>query len=318
MDDFYESKDVDLPNVPLVTGTSYAGYVGGLPEDLDIQTGVMAHRGPFVGCIRDLVMQEEYVDWEVETTLTGATLGTCSVVGDVAEPESPTATLAPVTEAPQAFDIQQIFPDIDWATGSDIQGSCGLPVSPALDPELNIDSGLRFGVKTGSYIEYIKKNLPEMITDQNRFQIEFKTSKPEGMIFFMGHDAGKTDFIALFLKGGKLVYSFNCGSGPSHLATENRVNDGKWHSVEFSRVAKHGKLVLDSIEVKVEPHNKESAGSTTNLEVKPNIYMGGVSRAIATNDDIKRDLQFRGIAPVCTLFMPGFFQTDHLSVHFYQ
>merc|ERR1711994_757424 len=96
------------------------------------------------------------------------------------------------------------------------------------------------------------------------------------------------------VKGGKLVYSFNCGSGASHLATNFRVDDGKWHSVEFSRVAKHGKLVFDSIEVKVETHNRESQGSTTNLEVRPNIYLGGLEPSIAGSDDLKRDLQMRG------------------------
>jgi laminin alpha 3/5 len=178
--------------------------------------------------------------------------------------------------------------------GVDTQGSCRLPVSPALDPDLDINSGLRFGTKDGSYIEYVKKNLPAMMVDQNRFQVEFKTTSSEGLIFFMVHEEGKTDFIALFVKGGKLVYSFNCGSGASKLATNFRVDDGKWHSVEFSRVAKHGKLVFDSIEVKVEAHNRASLGSTTNLEVKPNIYLGGVEPSIASSDDLKRDLQLRG------------------------
>jgi len=169
------------------------------------------------------------------------------------------------------------------------------------DPDLNMDSGLRFGIKQGSYIEYIKRGLPEKMVDQNRFQIDFKTSHPNGLIFFMIHEVGKTDFIALFVKNGKLVYSFNCGSGPSYLATEQRVDDDKWHSVEFSRIHKMGKLVLDTFEVKVEPHNRESAGSTTALEVRPNIFLGGLNSTIAIRDDIKRDLRMRGNEEI-----PGF------------
>ena len=200
-----------------------------------------------------------------------ATLNDCDV-----QPEIQTTTteapwvelLPPTSEAPAEYDPRQVFPDVQFGeVGVDTQGSCRLPVSPALDPDLNINSGLRFGTKAGSYIEYVKKNLPDMMVDQNRFYLEFKTSSPEGLIFMMVHEEGKTDFIALFVKGGRLVYSFNCGSGASHLATNIRVDDGKWHTVEFSRVAKQGKLVFDSIEVKVEAHNRASLGSTTNLEV---------------------------------------------------
>ena len=258
--------------MPLLTDTTYEAFFGGIPGDKDLMSGVTAHKGSYIGCIRDLVLLEEYVDWEAEATITGATLSDCDVkeVVQMTTTEAPwVELLPPPPETPAEYDPRQVFPDVQFGeVGVDTQGSCRLPVSPALDPDLNINSGLRFGTKAGSYIEYVKKNLPDMMVSQNRFEIEFKTSKPEGLIFFMGHEEGKTDFIALFVKGGKLVYSFNCGSGASHLATNFRVDDGKWHSVEFSRVAKHGKLVFDSIEVKVEAHNRESQGSTTNLEVR--------------------------------------------------
>ena len=271
IDDFFEYKSGEVANLPLLTDTTYEAYFGGIPGEMDLMSGVTAHKGSYIGCIRDLVLLEEYVDWEAEATLTGATLNDC----DVQPPVSLTTTeapwielLPPPSEAPAEYDPRQVFPDVQFGQeGVDTQGSCRLPVSPALDPDLDINSGLRFGTKDGSYIEYVKKNLPAMMVDQNRFQIEFKTTSSEGLIFFMVHEEGKTDFIALFVKGGKLVYSFNCGSGASKLATNFRVDDGKWHSVEFSRVAKHGKLVFDSIEVKVEAHNRASLGSTTNLEV---------------------------------------------------
>ena len=136
---------------------------------------------------------------------------------------------------------------------SDTEGSCRLPVSPALDPDITVSSGLRFGTRGGSYIEYIKKGLHKKMAGQNKFRVDFKTNRPEGLIFFM---FSETDFIVLYIQNGILVYSFNCGSGPSHLATEMREDDDKWDSVEFSRVGKLGKLLLDSSEVKVEAQVK--------------------------------------------------------------
>jgi hypothetical protein len=297
VDDFYEYKSGEVANVPLLFGTSYETFLGGIPDDMEIISGAAAHKGPFIGCVRDLVLLGQYVDWEAEASLTGAILDECSVQGVLvpdATTEDPSLAVPPTPETELRYDFAQLFPALRIGSDADIQGSCSLPVSPALDPELDLHSGFRFGVKSGSYIEYIKKKLPEMMVSQNRFQLDFKTSEPNGLMFFMVHEVGKTDFIALYIKDGKLVYSFNCGSGPSHLATEIRVDDGKWHSVEFSRVAKHGKLVLDSIEVKVDAYNRESAGSTTNLEVRPNIYIGGVDTTIASSEDIKRELQMRG------------------------
>lgn len=236
IDDFYEYKSGEVENVPLLSGTSYEAFFGGIPEDVDIMSGVTAHQGPFIGCLKDLVFLEEYVEWEQETTITGASLSQCSVESKVVEEttEAPKAAAPEQPETPE-YDVKRIFPDFRFGTKEDRQGSCGLPTIPALDEDLDTNSGLRFGVKKDSFIEYIKKGLPEMMADQNRFQTDFKTSEPEGMIFFMGSQDGRTDFIALFIKGGKLVYSFNCGSGPSFLATDFRVDDGKWHSVEFSR-----------------------------------------------------------------------------------
>ena len=104
-----------------------------------------------------------------------------------------------------------------------MKGQCALPVTPSLDPDLNIESGFRFGVKKGSFLEYIKKSLPDMMVDKSRFSIDFKTTHPNGLIFFMFNEEGKKDFVALFVKNHKLVYSFNCGSGPSYLETDFKV-----------------------------------------------------------------------------------------------
>ena len=58
-----------------------------------------------------------------------------------------------------------------------------------------------------------------MMVDKSGFHIDFKTTHPDGLIFFMMNEEAKKDFVALFINNHKLVYSFNCGSGPSYLET---------------------------------------------------------------------------------------------------
>ena len=65
--------------MPLLTDTTYEAFFGGIPDDVDLMSGVTAHKGSYIGCIRDLVLLEEYVDWEAEATITGATLSDCDV-----------------------------------------------------------------------------------------------------------------------------------------------------------------------------------------------------------------------------------------------
>ena len=126
-----------------------------------------------------------------------------------------------VTKCRELF-IQSLV-DLDNLLNFFLKGQCALPVTPSLDPDLNIESGFRFGVKKGSFLEYIKKSLPDMMVDKSRFSIDFKTTHPNGLIFFMFNEEGKKDFVALFVKNHKLVYSFNCGSGPSYLETDFKV-----------------------------------------------------------------------------------------------
>lgn len=310
IDDFYEANSGEKQNIPLLHGTDYETFFGGVSDEVrsGLRAGVTMNDGPFIGCIRDAIVLDQYADFqEKEVGITGASLGECGVLGTVIERVVTTTESAVDKEAKQRAEAEEeydpiaLFPEMKYGPDPPIFGECQLPVSPALDPELSIESGFRFGVKTGSFIEYIKKNLPDMMVDKSRFQIDFKTTHSDGIIFFMMNEVGKKDFIALFIKNRRLVYSFDCGSGPSYLETDFAVSDGKWHSVEFSRVDKHGKLVFDSIEVKVPDHSQYSGGSTTNLEVRPNIYLGGLDESMRNDEAIMRNLQINNQRDI-----PGF------------
>ena len=296
IDDFYELNSGLVDEIPLLVNTEYESFFGGISDTVraDLPSGVFENGSPFIGCIRDAMVINSYVDFQDSVEMSGASLGECGVIAPSIEKASkkPEDKQKPEQEE-EPYDPVALFPGLfpEEDSTPQVYGQCALPVTPALDPELNIESGFRFGVKKGSFLEYIKKSLPEMMVDKSRFQIDFKTTHPTGLIFFMMNEEGKKDFVALFVKNHKLVYSFNCGSGPSYLETDFRVTDGQWHSVEFSRVDKHGKMLFDGIEVKVPDHAQYSGGSTTKLEVKPHIYLGGLDDTMSNDVHIKRELQ---------------------------
>lgn len=83
-------------------------------------------------------------------------------------------------------------------------GECRLPLGPASDPDLSPDSGLRFGTQRESYLEFRRKL---KIKKRSEFSLEFKTTEPDGIIFYAAHE-GHNDFVALFLKNGTV--SIDC------------------------------------------------------------------------------------------------------------
>ena len=62
------------------------------------------------------------------------------------------------------------------------------------------------------------------------FSIDFRTTYEDGIIFYVD-DERHSDFMALYMKGGKLVFGYNCGSGIATIPTNNFYNDGHWHTV---------------------------------------------------------------------------------------
>ena len=337
LDDNYVAAPHHVANIPLVAaGSEYDLYLGGLPDRLrPLRAGVAAHEGSWIGCLKDTIVLGSYLNIQEAVAVNGgASLGDCGAAGQVAgkptaggelpsdggsgalpasgdgagaTDDKSTADTAVDTDdgavdggAPEPFDPSIFFTNGSAPPPAERYGLCQLPISPAMDPELTAESGMRFGTKPDSFIEYLKKKLPDAMVDKFRFALEFKTTFENGLIFYMRHNE-RADFVALFVKGGKLVYSFDCGSGPSRLSTDFRVDDGQWHSVEFSRVDNEGKLMLNGREVKVPDYTRFSVGSTKKLEVEPYLYLGGLDTAVKEEDRVKRELQFTNFAAV-----PGF------------
>ena len=57
------------------------------------------------------------------------------------------------------------------------------------------------------------------------------TVYPEGLLLFMQGDGVNSDFFALQLMSGHLLFSYNLGSGRATFRSNTSYNDGLLHSV---------------------------------------------------------------------------------------
>jgi laminin alpha 3/5 len=111
----------------------------------------------------------------------------------------------------------------------------------------------------------------------SNFSLEFKTTESDGVLFYVA-DNKQVDFIALYMKEGKLVFSFNCGSGPAVLTSANTFNDGQWHSVAFWRRQWRGRLYVDG----ASEAEDRAKGNARSINISPPLYLGGLSEMLAS------------------------------------
>ena len=273
--------------------------MGGVPAETVIVPGSSPTTTPFIGCIRDALIDTEVIDFNSIIYHTGVELDTCvvdevSATGDTSKDTSiQEASETDKDKDDEDSKINEIEEESVWdiappETPSTVYGQCRLPVVPSPDPEVSARSGLRFGNKRETYLEFNKRLRLKKRSD---FGIEFKTSASEGIIFYIA-DEKNSDFIALFVKEGKLIYGFNCGSGPVYIQSSIMVNDGRWHFTEFSRQAQNGKLYIDGNLM-----NENSAfGPATNIEVVDTFYLGGLPQDVLDMPIVVRNLKVKSFS----------------------
>lgn len=72
---------------------------------------------------------------------------------------------------------------------------------------------------------------------RSKFEFEFKTDQPDGLIFYMA-DTKHIDFMSVYMKDGHLHYDFNCGSGAARMVSNKRFNNNTWHIVSTAYTLK--------------------------------------------------------------------------------
>jgi len=120
-------------------------------------------------------------------------------------------------------------------------------------------------------------------------QMKIKAKKPSGLLLWAGEKTMTpySDYLAIGLRGGRLEFRYNLGSGEVVIAFDNstrRIDDGQWHKIRVQRNNQLGYLELDGTEV-VEG---TSPGSLKQLNVPNKLYIGGMAIDQLTHGTLRK------------------------------
>uniref|UniRef100_A0A8C3TYF0 Laminin subunit alpha-4 n=1 Tax=Catharus ustulatus TaxID=91951 RepID=A0A8C3TYF0_CATUS len=139
---------------------------------------------------------------------------------------------------------------------------CHLPTNPKAT-----EHAYQFGGTANSRQEFA--HLPK---DFTQFSISLKTHSSHGMIFYIS-DQKETNFMALFVAHGRLIFMFNAGHQKIRIKSQEKYNDGLWHNVIFIRDKNIGRLIIDGLRVLEESFD----GNANTWQVTEPLYIGGVA-----------------------------------------
>ncbi|XP_071597234.1 laminin subunit alpha-4 [Heliangelus exortis] len=128
----------------------------------------------------------------------------------------------------------------------------------------------QFGGTANSRQEF--DHIPKDFNERAQFSISLKTQSSHGMIFYVS-DQKETNFMALFVAHGRLIFMFNAGHQKIRIKSQEKYNDGLWHNVIFIRGKNIGRLIIDGLRVLEEPF---SSNANTWRVTEP-LYIGGVA-----------------------------------------
>eukprot|EP00062_Callorhinchus_milii_P012745 gi/632960275/ref/XP_007896099.1/ PREDICTED: basement membrane-specific heparan sulfate proteoglycan core protein [Callorhinchus milii] len=106
-------------------------------------------------------------------------------------------------------------------------------------------------------------------------EMKVRTRTSNGLLLWQGVENGENgkgkDYVALGLRNGHLLFSYQLGSGEANILSEDPINDGEWHKITAVREGKSGHIQVDEDEVV----RGESTGDKVMVNTKGSIYLGG-------------------------------------------
>ncbi|RMC13109.1 hypothetical protein DUI87_10640 [Hirundo rustica rustica] len=142
---------------------------------------------------------------------------------------------------------------------------CHLPMNPKAT-----EHAYQFGGTANSRQEF--DLIPKDFSQRAQFSISLKTHSSHGMIFYVS-DQKETNFMALFVAHGRLIFMFNAGHQKIRIKSQEKYNDGLWHNVIFIRGKNIGRLIIDGLRVLEESFD----GNVNTWQVTEPLYIGGVA-----------------------------------------
>ena len=119
--------------------------------------------------------------------------------------------------------------------------------------------------------------------------IEIRPSSLDGLILFNGQNNGP-DFVALLLRGGRVEFHYNLGTGPAVIVSNTILAREEWHTIEARRSGQSGTLIVN----RQMPIVGVSPGGYTSLQLNGDLLIGGARDMITLPDELSTDQHFFG------------------------
>ncbi|CAI2351123.1 unnamed protein product [Caenorhabditis sp. 36 PRJEB53466] len=180
---------------------------------------------------------------------------------------------APTTkrESPDPSETPDHFESVSVATVRP-DGHCILSDDPLV--QFDGAEGFNFGTQQHSRIEY--DVLPEAIDKSGEFTFKIRPTAASGIVFIATNK--RTDHIAVMLENGRVVFTYDTGSGQVIIKSDKSIIDGRWHSIKVSRRGKSAHLIVDD-----DSYESEGAANQNEdlIETQPPFFVGGVPFELA-------------------------------------
>ncbi|KAK2193775.1 hypothetical protein NP493_5g02050 [Ridgeia piscesae] len=162
------------------------------------------------------------------------------------------------------------------AVGNSYICKCPMGYSGATCTE-STSIGTSAGFRGDGYVELPLRLLPHRSSQvEEVIEMTVSTDQSDGLLLWHGQKPtvrgrGK-DYLSVALHGGKVVFSYELGSGPANISSVDRIDDGRPHTITIRRTGRKGSLEIDGFSF-VEG---ESGGVLRMLNTRGNMYIGGV------------------------------------------
>ncbi|XP_071997862.1 laminin subunit alpha-4 [Engystomops pustulosus] len=90
------------------------------------------------------------------------------------------------------------------------------------------------------------QHIPKQFHKKSELSFRFRTHSSHGMIFYVS-DEDENNFVTLFLADGQLHFKFNIGKQKLTIKSQEKYNDGMWHTIICVRDMNKGKLIIDGL-----------------------------------------------------------------------
>ncbi|KAE8598578.1 hypothetical protein XENTR_v10016864 [Xenopus tropicalis] len=126
----------------------------------------------------------------------------------------------------------------------------------------------QFGDSPASHLVYELNKA--VLKERSHFSLDVRTTESSGLIFLMT-DKEETSHLSLHISKGRYVFSLSTKGNKLKIRSQDKYNDGKWHTVIFSWDGLSGRLVVDGLKAR-----KGTLMKYFGLEKLTSVRLGGV------------------------------------------